>query len=67
MKKFQYKVFNLSEVEKLNATRMNQLPYTWLDLLNEYGHKGWEVTGIQPSSQSYLLKRETIDSGDSDL
>lgn len=60
MKKFEYKVFNLSEVEARNKVALvTKSPYvSWLDILNEQGAKGWEFTGMQPTSQSYLLKRE---------
>ncbi len=63
MKKFEYKVFNLSEaahINKVNGKR-GLPPVSWIDVLNERGKEGWEYTGTQPTSQSFLLKREVDD------
>lgn len=64
--KFEYKVFNMSEVEKRNSvvTRMKK-KITWLDLLNEYGRMGWELM-FKLNTNSYLMKRGRDGHGGSD-
>ena len=57
MKQFEYRVFNLSEVDARNKILSNP-KVTWINLLCEYGLAGWEYTGTQPTKNSFLLKRE---------
>lgn len=64
MKKFEYKIFNMSEVstvEKgLYKPRMeNGKEVTLTDVLNKHGQQGWELLfPITQTRQSYLMKRE---------
>lgn len=65
MKKFEYRVFNMSEVSEVDDKGIYRPRYkdgkvvTLADVLNEYGKEGWEVLfSITQSKQSYLMKRE---------
>jgi hypothetical protein len=62
MKKFEYRILNLSDVEKMNHENVKAgRPKTdWLKLMNTFGNEGWEYTGTKPTSQSFLLKREVF-------
>lgn len=59
LKKFEYKIFNLSEADEWNSKRENiNKRRSWLDFLNMYGLEGWEYTGTRMTNTSFLLKRE---------
>jgi hypothetical protein len=60
VKKFEYKIFNMSEVDTANANKVASKVITWLDLLNGLGHFGWQVIE-RVTKTSYLMIREIND------
>lgn len=60
MKKFEYRVFNLSELkEKKEKTKVIRPGRNIVQALNEYGQEGWEIK-FKLTDSSFLLQREII-------
>lgn len=60
MKNFEYKIFNLSEVEKLQqaqTTEEGKFAINRLTVMNDYGSQGWQIL-FPLTSTSYLMVRE---------
>ncbi len=55
--RFEYKIFNMSEAEKINEANPNAKKVRWIDVLNSHGNDGWEIV-FHLNKNSYLLKRE---------
>lgn len=70
MKKYEYKVFNMSEIDRAKAKNPQFKGITGrdlnlIDVLNEHGKEGWEVLfPITETKSAYLLKREVKDEQD---
>lgn len=56
MKKFEYMVFNFSELVPKKGEPKGPRE-NWLQRLNRLGSQGWEFV-IKPTQTSFLLKRE---------
>jgi hypothetical protein len=59
VKKFKYRVFNLSELMAMNKGITQGKGKTWLDVFNDLGEEGWEFVQKWNDS-SFLFKREVI-------
>lgn len=65
MKKYQYKVFNLSEVSFVDEKGLYKKKYvngqevSLVDVLNNHGQEGWRVLfPLTTTKQSFLMIRE---------
>ena len=65
MKKYEYKIFNLSEVSFVDERGLYQKRYvngrelTLVDVLNEHGRQGWQLLfPLTTTKQSFLMMRE---------
>lgn len=54
MKKFEYKILNLSEVA---VRQQKDKKVNLLIIMNEHGREGWEIV-LMIKDQSFLMKRE---------
>lgn len=67
-RKFEYKIFNMSEVSYVDDRGLYQTRYengkeiTLIDVLNKHGRDGWQILfPITSTKQSYLMMREAKD------